>query len=210
MRDFYNMFHKDRDSTTYTYGIWIHTYEDGSGLVERDEDVTKGITGGEFVLSEWDTAIRFQRAALYEIVWRGPCDLHGTAPSTTKGNVLRWGSSVQVASSLEHAAATAGPSSLIAGLDDRIHGAEHLLGDGDEDEEDEGEEGEEGQDEDEPSWHFGQKHDAKDDPPRRNPGRAVKTFTAGQYTFELELESDESDDTEIDDDDPNDLDYIDM
>ncbi|KZV78969.1 hypothetical protein EXIGLDRAFT_782989 [Exidia glandulosa HHB12029] len=218
MRDFYNMFHTDRDSTTYTYGIWIHTYEDGSGLVERDEDVVKGITGGEFFLSEWKTAIRFQRAALYEIIWRGPCDLHGTAPSTTKGNVLRWGSSVQVASSLEQAAATlaAGPSSLIAGLDDRIHDAEHLLGDGDEDEGDDGDDEDEGDDEDdgdegnEPSWHFGQQDHAKDDPPRRNPERAVKTFAAGRYVFEVELESDEPGDMEIDNDDPNDLDYVDM
>ncbi|KAG8703288.1 hypothetical protein FRC09_004253 [Ceratobasidium sp. 395] len=101
--DFRNGIHKDEDATTYTFGQWFPTYDDGR-LVENPEEARAMTSGGYFVLPDYGIAIDFGSCAgVVSLTWRGPLDYHGTTTSVTKPGYYRWGTSIQCAKRLQNA-----------------------------------------------------------------------------------------------------------
>ncbi|KZW04322.1 hypothetical protein EXIGLDRAFT_758618 [Exidia glandulosa HHB12029] len=107
--DFNNTVHVDSDASIATYGMWIHTRESSGELIRNKSEIDwqndsagVGIRGGEFIVPEYGIGVKFELPALYELVWRGPKDAHGTMSSITghKADIRRWGTSVQLTTRL--------------------------------------------------------------------------------------------------------------
>jgi hypothetical protein len=102
--DFANLLHKDNDESPYTFGIWMTT-DDVGNIIHDAGTIKDGIEGGEFIWPEFGCGADFGACnGFVELIWRGQFDKHGTAQSTTKAGLKRWGSSIQVARSLERGA----------------------------------------------------------------------------------------------------------
>ena len=99
--DFSNGLHTDNDESPYTFGIWMTTDDDGN-VIHDAQTIRNGIQGGEFIWPGFGCGADFSACdGFVELIWRGQLDRHGTAQSTTAPNIRRWGSSIQVAASLE-------------------------------------------------------------------------------------------------------------
>jgi hypothetical protein len=122
--DFANLLHTDGDESPYTFGIWMTT-DDNGNIIHDADTIKNGIKGGEFIWHDFGCGADFGACnGFVELIWRGKLDMHGTVQSTTTGRLKRWGSSIQVANSLERGSNRLrnNPSLQVADLPNRFPG----------------------------------------------------------------------------------------
>ncbi|RPA79688.1 hypothetical protein BJ508DRAFT_308167 [Ascobolus immersus RN42] len=97
---FYNSMHKDKDASSYTYGMFGRTRN--GRLSGMDQDGGKeSISGFSFLNIPYRIRVLLADIdGIAEIIWRGPTDCHGTTTGIRHGAFDRMGFTCQIASGL--------------------------------------------------------------------------------------------------------------
>ena len=98
---FYNVQHKDKDMSTFTFGVFWNGYIKNGKPLGMPLNVGHAVEGGEFVWAEYGigAGIPAEDNVYAEIAWRGKSDFHGTlACKSLDGfkTANRYGCSVQI------------------------------------------------------------------------------------------------------------------
>ncbi|KAA1122482.1 hypothetical protein PGTUg99_037679 [Puccinia graminis f. sp. tritici] len=95
LKNFYNQPHCDRDSSTYTFGLWLPIDERDGSLIKNDLHVK----GGNFLFPDDHFGLKFEGFnGVVEIIWKADELSHHTEISTSHSHHTRLGLSCEIPS----------------------------------------------------------------------------------------------------------------
>ena len=97
--DFSNTFHRDKDKSSYAFGIWTPTYEQDGKLAKLTDDFH--CEGGHFIIPSYKLYVDFGRCdGVVEIISRAKTNYHATSQSSRVEGFTHVGTSTQIPQSL--------------------------------------------------------------------------------------------------------------
>ena len=99
--DFSNTFHRDKDKSSYAFGIWAPTYEQGRKLAKFTDDFH--CEGRHFIIPGYKLYFHFGMCdGVVELISRAKTNYHATSPSSRVEGFTHVGTSIQTPQSLVH------------------------------------------------------------------------------------------------------------